>query len=518
MKKSKNTTDKTKSAPKDIRLRFPPSPTGPLHIGNARTILFNYLFAKQNKGKTILRIEDTDKERSKLEYVQNIIDELKWLGIEWDEGPDIDGPFGPYKQSQRLEIYQKYLETLLHNKKAYYCFCTPEELEAKRQNQIEQGLAPKYDGKCRNLLEAEVKKNITENKKSVIRFKIENKKIKFNDLIRGEIEFDTSLIGDMIIAKDLETPLYHFAVVIDDYEMQISHIIRGEDHISNTPKQIILQETLGFYTPIYAHLPLMLNQDRSKMSKRAGDVAVSDYHQAGYLPEAIVNFMALIGWNPGTMLNYRSGQAEQEIFSMKELIKYFSIDKVQKGGAVFNIQKLDSINSYYIKEKPIKKLVELCKPYFATGYKKLSEKTLEKIVTLHKSRMKKLSDITEMTDFFFKEKLDFYLLGQSGKNMFSWKGVGESDTKDALMYSEKIISKISSEKFTKKNLEETLLESATDFNKKKNYPENDRGYLLWPLRVALSGKKASAGPFEIAEILGKEETLKRINSAIQFLQ
>lgn len=491
----------TKNISKNVRLRFPPSPTGPLHIGNARTILFNYLFAKKNGGKTILRIEDTDKERSKLEYVQNIIDELKWLGIEWDEGPDIDGKFGPYKQSQRLEIYKKYLEILLNDSKAYYCFCTAEELEAKRQNQIEQGMAPKYDGKCRHLPKEEIEKKLSENKKSVIRFHVENKKIKFIDLIRGEVEFDMGLIGDMVIAKDLETPLYHFAVVIDDHEMQISHIIRGEDHISNTPKQIMLQESLGFLRPIYAHLPLMLNQDRSKMSKRAGDVAVTDYHQAGYLPEAIVNFMALIGWNPGT---------EQEIFSMKELIKIFSIEKVQKGGAAFNTQKLDSINSFYIKEKPIKKLVELCKPYFKEGYENFSEKTLEKIVELHRTRMKKLSDITDMTDFFFKEKLDYK------KETLTWKKVGESETKDALLYSEKIISGIN--KFTKENLEKVLLQGATEFNKEKKYSEKDRGYLLWPLRVALSGKEASAGPFEIADILGKEKTIERIKEAIEFLQ
>lgn len=500
-KKTKKPKKETKSISKQIRLRFPPSPTGPLHMGNARTILFNYLFAKQHGGKTILRIEDTDKERSKLEYVQNIIDELKWLGIEWDEGPDIDGKFGPYKQSQRLDIYKKYLETLLKDGKAYYCFCTPEDLEAKRQNQMSQGLAPKYDGTCRNLSQDQIQKNLSEGKKSVIRFKVENKKIIFNDLIRGDVEFDMGLSGDMVIAKDFQTPLYHFAVVIDDYEMEISHVIRGEDHISNTPKQIMLQEAMGFKTPAYAHLPLMLNQDRSKMSKRAGDVAVTDYHQAGYLPEAMVNFMALIGWNPGT---------EKEIFSMKELIKHFSIQKVQKGGAVFNMQKLDSINSFYIKEKPIKKLVELCKPYFIEGYENFSEKTLEKIVELYKARMKKLSDITEMTDFFFKEKLSF------DKNILSWKKVGESDTKEALLYSEKIISEIKI--FSKENLEKVLFKSCEEFNKEKGYQEKDKGYLLWPLRVALSGKEASAGPFEIADVLGKEKTLKRIHGSIEFLQ
>ena len=377
---------KKKQETKKIRLRFPPSPTGPLHIGNARTILFNYLFAKQNNGETVLRIEDTDKERSKLEWVQNIIDELKWLGIDWNEGPDINGNFGPYKQSQRTDIYKKYLEKLLSEKKAYYCNCTSEELEAKRQDQQSRGLAPKYDGKCRD------KNNIS----GVIRFKIESKKVKFNDLIRGNVEFDSGLLGDIVIAKNIETPLYHFVVVVDDHEMQISHVIRGEDHLSNTPKHILLQEALGFNQPEYAHLPLLLNADKSKMSKRAGDVAVSDYHKAGYLPEALINFMALLGWNPGT---------EKEIFSMKELIKEFSLEKVQKGGAVFNTQKLDHINGLYIREMPAPVLTKLCLEYLPEDHKNFSQKTLEKIVEVSKTRMKKLSDITELANLFFEDNL-----------------------------------------------------------------------------------------------------------------
>ncbi len=255
------------TAPEKIRLRFAPSPTGPLHIGGARSALFNYLFAKQHKGEFVLRIEDTDKVRSELKWVPEIIDELKWLGIDWQEGPDVGGEFGPYKQSQRTDIYQKYLEQLLAEKKAYYCTCTPEELEEKKQKQTALGLAPKYDGTCRD------KNNGT----GIIRFKVENKKVKFADLIRGEVEFDMSLLGDIVVAKDLQTPLYHFVVVVDDYEMQISHVIRAEEHLSNTPRQILLQESLGFYRPIYAHLPLMLNADKSKTSNGAGDVALSEY-------------------------------------------------------------------------------------------------------------------------------------------------------------------------------------------------------------------------------------------------
>ncbi|MEK7664462.1 MAG: glutamate--tRNA ligase [Patescibacteria group bacterium] len=478
---------KLKVQTKKIRVRFPPSPTGPLHIGGARTALFNYLFAKQNKGDFILRIEDTDKERSRLEWVQEIIDELKWLGIEWNEGPDIDGKFGPYKQSQRLDIYEKYLEGLLTENKAYYCICAPEELEARRQEQMSRGVVPKYDGKCRD-------KGYTS---GVIRFRILEKKLKFDDLVRGRIEFDAGLLGDIVIAKNLENPLYHFAVVVDDYEMEISHVIRGEEHLSNTPRQILLQEAMGFYQPIYAHLPLILNPDKSKMSKRAGDMAVSDYHKNGYLPEAIVNFMAFLGWNPGT---------EKEIFSMSELIKEFSLGKVQKGGAVFNIQRLDYTNGVYIREKTPAKLLKLCLLYLPEDHKNFSEKTLEKIIEAVKTRMKKLSDVTELTDFFFKEKLEY------DKNLLAWQTMGDGEVKESLERSYHTFKTF--KKYITKDLEGVFFKEAENFNREKGHPIENRGYLLWPLRVALSGKQASTGPFEIAEILGKEKTLQRIQSAI----
>lgn len=483
-----------------VRVRFAPSPTGPLHVGGARTALFNYLFAKKNKGSFILRIEDTDKERSELKWVQEIIDELKWLGIEWDEGPDIDGKFGPYKQSQRLDIYKKYLDKLFKEEKAYYCFCASEELEAKRQEQASRGAAPKYDGKCRNLAKEIIEENIRQGKKSVIRFKIREKKVKFSDLVRGLIEFDSGLLGDIVIAKDFENPLFHFTVVVDDFEMKISHVIRGEEHLSNTPRQILLQEAMEFYQPMYAHLPLMLNTDRSKLSKRQGDVALKDYHDQGYLPEALVNFMVLLGWNPGT---------EKEIFSLSQLVKEFSIEKVQKSGAVFNMQRLDFINGAYIGEKPIDKLTKLCLPYLPEVAQKTPKNKLEKTIEAYKTRMKKISDIAELTDFLFKESLDY------DKNLLKWKAMEDSGAKKSLESSYRILSSL--KKWDIKTLEENLMKEAEKFNKENGYPEKDRGYLLWPLRVALSGKQASAGPFEIAEIMGKEKTLQRIKEAINLL-
>lgn len=495
-------TKETKS--RKVRVRFAPSPTGPLHVGGARSALFNYLFARKNKGSFVLRIEDTDLERSEQKWTQEIIEELKWLGVNWDEGPDIAGKYGPYKQSQRLDIYEKYLKQLLDENKAYYCFCSEEELEASRQEQMARGLAPHYSGKCANLKKELAEKFLKEGKSSVIRFRIPHKKVKFVDLIRDEVEFDAGLLGDIVIAKNISTPLYHFAVVVDDYEMEISHVIRGEEHLSNTPRQILIQEALGFWQPTYAHLPLMLNPDRSKLSKRKGDTALKDYHEQGYLPEALVNFMVLLGWNPGT---------EKEIFNLSTLEKEFSLEKVQKAGAVFNVQRLDFINGLYIREKSIGRLTKLCIPYLKSAgllvAGQASEDKLEKIVEVSKTRMKKLSDIVELSDFFFNNELKY------DKDLLRWATMQDKDIKDSLMLSERILSKIKN--WNLKTIEEELVKECINFNKEKGYPENNRGFVLWPLRAALSGKKASPSPFEIAEILGKEKTLKRIENAIKLV-
>jgi len=541
--------------PGEVRVRIAPSPTGFLHIGLARTALFNYLFTRNYEGSFILRIEDTDIERSDPRFEKDIIENLKWLGIEWSEGPDIGGVYGPYRQSQRLKSYAKYLEKLLAEDKAYYCFCSEEELEAQRQYQLSVGEAPRYSGKCANLSKEEVKKKLAEGKPSIIRFRMPGKKIEFDDLIRGKLEFDTSLIGDIVIAKDLATsgpneslggwregwsPLYNFAVVIDDFEMKISHVIRGEDHIPNTQKQILLQEALGFPRPKYCHLPLILGPDRTKLSKRHGAVAISTYREQGYLAETLVNFMAFLGWNPGT---------EREIYSMPSLIKEFSLEKVQKGGAVFNIKRLDFLNGFYIRSKSPEKLTELCLPYLIekglitptfkteqyppayggmeikqnyqiseTG-EKISLDFIQKIVSIYQERLKKLSEISELTDFFFKEKLvvdeakasspPFANARVYDKNLLRWGEMTDREIMKSLDKLEGILSKIKVGDWTKENLEKILMPEADNFAKQIG-KIGDRGYLLWPLRVALTGKDASAGPFEIADILGKEKTIKRI--------
>ncbi len=502
--------------PGEVRTRFAPSPTGFLHIGSARTALFNYLFSKKNQGNFILRIEDTDTERSDPKFEEDIIENLKWLGIDWDEGP--------YRQSERGDIYTKYLEKLLNEGKAYYCFCSEEELEAKRQEQMSRGLSPRYNGKCSKLSSEEVKKKLAEGQPSIIRFKISVKKVSFNDMIRGKVEFDANLIGDISIAKDLASPLYNFAVVVDDFEMKISHVIRGEDLLPNTPKQILLQEALGFPQPEYGHLPLILGSDKSKMSKRHGAVSMGEYKKEGYLSETIINFLAFLGWNPGT---------EREIFSIASLIKEFSIEKVQKGGAVFNIKRLDFLNGFYIRQKSPEKLTELCipcliregliEPVFKTEqyppayggisisqtYKIIETKEeinfdyLKKIVAIYQERLKKLSEITELTNFFFKDKLDYE------KKLLQWKNMTDEEIQNSLDKLADLLSKINEGDWNKENLRNILM--------LETEKAGDRGKILWPLRTALTGKEASSGPFEIAEILGKEKTLKRIQEAKNLL-
>ena len=474
-------------------MRFAPSPTGPLHIGSARTVLFNWLFARQNNGKFILRVDDTDIERSNLEYEKDIIEGLKWLGFNWDEGPDINGDYGPYRQSERGEIYEKYLKKLLNEDKAYYCFCSLEELEEDRKAMLSQGLAPKYSGKCRHLPKEKSEERIRMGEKGVIRFKMPAIEVEFHDLIRGKIKFDAELFGDIVIAKDFKTPLFNFAGAVDDWEMKITHIIRGEDHLSNTPKQILIQQSLGFETPKYAHLPLILAPDRSKMSKRSLETSISDYRQQGYLPEAIVNFLALLGWRS-------ENNSNKEFFSVKELIEEFDIKKIQKAGAVFNLEKLEWLNAQYIKILPTEELIKKMGEFIPTdwlGNTDLIVKTIE----IEKERINKLSDFKELADFFFK-------LPEYNLNLLKWDGMSNEQVLNNLKLLADEIDKISEKDFNKEKIETILMSFADVWG---------RGELFWPLRVALSGKQFSPGPFEIMEVLGKKETLTRLETAIKKL-
>ncbi len=438
---------------KKIIVRFPPSPTGNLHIGNIRSFLFNYLFAKKNNGEIYLRFEDTDKERSEKKYEEIILNTLKTLGLDFD--------FGPTWQSQRIEIYQKALEKLIENKNAYFA------------EESQDGSGEK-----------------------VIRFKNPNKKIKFNDLIRGEIEIDTSDFGDFVIARSLENPIYHLTVVVDDIESEISHIIRGEDHITSTPRQILLIEALGGEIPEYAHLPLLVGSDGKKLGKRHGAVSWPEFEKDGYLPESLFNYLALLGWNPG-------GGEEQEFFSKEELMEKFSIENINKSPAKFSYEKLDSINKYWmsrLSDEDYKKNV----------FNFLSEKMLEnfnspkgqKIISLVlKERVSKFSEILEMEK---AGEFDYFFQKPNLENIkINFKDDGDEKTKKILKELYEKLEEISEENFNAKKIKEILWDWSGELG---------RGSVLHPFRTILSGAEKSPDPFVLAEILEKEETLSRLKN------
>ena len=480
------------SGEKTIRTRFAPSPTGPLHIGGARTALFNWLFARKYGGAFVLRIEDTDRERSEKKYEEEVLAGLSWLGLDWDEGPlgdgnrlmaDERGQYGPYRQSARTEIYKKYLEALLTKGDAYYCYCTKDELEGQRDAMVAQGLPPKYNGRCRNLTAPPAGKT-----PEVIRFKVPETKVEFEDMVRGKVSFDASLFGDIVIAKNLTNPLYNFAVVVDDELMKISHVIRGEDHLSNTPKQILMQRALGFTQPTYAHIPLILNADRSKMSKRFSDTALLHYRDEGYLPEALANFLAFLGWHP---------KGDREVFSKKELIAEFDMTRVQPSGAVFNQEKLDWINREHLKEVDDKEIVRLLDTFLERANMRGAKEFLQKVVAVERGRANTLNDFISLGGFFFT-------VPAYDPELLVWKDSSGSEAAAALKASHEHLAGLDARNFTK----ETLIDAVASI-----IGDKKRGAVLWPLRVALSGAKASPDPIDIMVVLGKEESLKRIADA-----
>jgi len=521
-----------------IRVRFAPSPTGYLHLGSLRTALYDFLLARKNKGKFTLRIEDTDNQRKVSGALESLIKVLKQIGLEYDEGPFFDeknpekiiekGEYGPYIQSKRLEIYQQMAKKLIDQDKAYYCFCTKEDLEESRKKQIDNCLAAAYDRRCRTLSKEEARQKLEQKIPYVIRLKVpEIGVVKFNDLIRGEVEFDLKNIDDQVLLKSDGFPTYHLAVVVDDYLMKITHVIRGEEWLPSVPKHLLIYQAFGWELPKFAHLPLILNPDKSKLSKRQGDVAVEDFLTAGYLPEALINFIAFLGWNPGT---------EKEIFSLKELIKEFSLEKIQKAGAVFNREKLDWMNGCYIRTKKIDELTNLCLPYLVRAglmkevspdvesgsrpsYLQISMerredlrfqvletkedvdfKWLKKIIVLEQERIKKLSEIVEAVKFFFSDKLVY------DEQILIWKKTDAQKTKKCLLMIKDQIAEIKN--FNLKEIQLIL---------EKMAKQEGTGEIFWPFRVALSGRKNSPPPAEMAEILGQEKTLRRIEEAIDKL-
>lgn len=502
-----------------VRVRFAPSPTGFLHIGGLRTALYNYLFAKHEGGDFILRIEDTDRTRYVEGGIENIIRTLNWAGLEYSEGPVLKdgqieqkGEYGPYIQSERLTIYKKYAMELVKKDRAYYCFCTAERLEELRQEQMVNKQPTMYDGHCKKLSKTDIKRLLDEGKPCVLRLNVPDEgETVFNDMIRGEVRFKNKLIDDQVLLKTDGYPTYHLANVVDDHLMKITHVIRAEEWLSSTPKHVLLYEAFDWALPQFAHLPLLLNSDRSKLSKRQGDVAVEDYAKKGYLKEALINFIALLGFNPS---------AEQEIYLMDELIEKFELTKVNKTGAVFNIEKLNWLNNHYIKQLGSEALLALCEPYLEAanliskkGKKIIITSTKEEIgrdsllaiIALAKERLSKIDDIVIESKFFFEDTLDY------PKDMLLWKGADAVKTKRTLVALLKFIWDLTDAEFGDKAILEQGIIGFIKKSKRKN------GDVLWPLRVALSGREKSPGPFEIATILGKDTSLKRIKRAIELL-
>ncbi|MFA6253694.1 MAG: glutamate--tRNA ligase family protein [Candidatus Paceibacterota bacterium] len=428
----------------NVVTRFAPSPTGLFHAGNYRTAVFSYLAARQAGGKFILRIEDTDRERSKKEYADDIIESLDWLGLDYDE---------LHYQSKRVSIHKKYLQQLINEDKAYL---SKEEKPAD--------LEPDKDWR-----------------EEVIRFRNPNKKVSFQDKIRGLVEMDTTDLGDFVIAKSLDEPIFHLAVVVDDFELGVNEVIRGEDHISNTPRQILIQEAIGAPTPIYAHLPLVLSPDRSKLSKRHGAVAIAEYRKRGYLPEAILNYMALLGWNPGT---------EQEIFYKEELIKSFDLSRVQKGGAIFDQIKLDWINREFIKRLSLARLEE-----------ELTRFIPEKFLPLAKIISERINNLSEAKNLVGNGEFDFFFAPPEPTKELLREGKFLDETID-------LLEKLDGGDWSAEKIKNKLWDFAT---------EQGRADVLWPMRVALTGREKSPDPFTVASILGKKESLQRLKHAQKIL-
>ena len=483
----------------EIRVRIAPSPSGNLHVGTARTALFNYLYAKKTGGKFVLRIEDTDAERTSQEYIDNIFDSLKALGLNWDEGPDVGGPYGPYTQSERFDIYPKYAQKLLDAGFAYECFCTPEELEAEKEEATKNKQAYVYSKKCQNLTEEEKAKLRAEGRKPAIRFSIEKAQkafhdtnmLHFEDLVKGDLHQDTSLIGDFVIMKSNGTPTYNFAVVIDDMLMKINTVIRGEDHISNTFKQILIYEALGAEVPKFGHLGMILAPDRSKLSKRHGATAVSEFVEKGYLTDALINFVALLGWSPSD---------GNEIKTVDEIAADFRIHEVSSSNSIFEYDKLNWMNSQYIKKLELKDLAERLKPYLKQyDLNELTEEQYFKMVEITREPLTLLSDITNDAAYFFGEYPEVD------------KEVQETvlDTETSQTVLKEVLNRIDGWDFN--NLHEILEEFRGYFKEQGIKPK----LTMWAIRAAVTGRTRGADMCGILEILGKDKVKKRIQKAVK---
>lgn len=471
-----------------IRVRFAPSPTGYLHIGGLRTALFNYLFARNRNGKFILRIEDTDQSRKVEGAVENLIHTLNYMGLSFDEGPEVGGNFGPYYQSQRLDIYMKYINELIRKGHAYYAFETQGELDEMRKVQHARGVQKMYDRSARNLTEQEVKDKLSKNIPYVIRLKIPlDSEVRFDDMIRGDVRIDTNLIDDQVLMKSDGYPTYHFAHVVDDHLMKITHVIRGEEWLTSVPKHILLYNAFEWSVPQMAHVPLILNPDKSKLSKRQGDLATEDFLRKGYLKEALINYIALLGWNPGE-------KESREIFGFDELIRLFSIDRINSSGAIFNLEKLDWMNSEYIKSYDLNELVELSIPYLnSSGFDTSDKEKTKRVITAVRTYINKLEDLGKAARIYYESTFEL-TEGQ--------KKVVENE------YSKRIISCL----FSKiKNCDEMSVENFKTILSETQKEIGVKGKALYqPIRLVISGEEHGPDLGLIFFVLGKNEVVNRL--------
>ncbi|MCX6714869.1 MAG: glutamate--tRNA ligase [Candidatus Uhrbacteria bacterium] len=472
----------------NVVTRFAPSPTGYLHVGSLRTALYSYLYAKQQKGTFILRIEDTDQARLVPGAVEALISTLTTMGLPPDKGP--------YIQSERLELYREHAHRLLEKGDAYYCFCTKERLLALREEQQATKAPMKYDRACLHVSQEEKEAKLAANEPHVIRLLIPEGKTTFTDEIRGDITIDNKEVDDQVLLKTDGFPTYHLAVVVDDNDMNVTHIIRGDEWISSVPKHVILYNMFGFAIPKFAHLPLILNPDKSKLSKRQGDVAVEDYLAKGYLPETLINFVALLGFNP---------TADREIYAFDELIQLFDLSKINKSGAVFDHAKLDWMNGMYLRTKSVAEIITLAKPFLEKAQVSIDPEFLTRICEIEKDRLITLQDLSDRA-------LEYLQLSAYDPAMLIWKKADAADAHMHFVALLELLENITDETFA----DRTLLEAVV-----KKYIEEgsfQNGNVLWPLRAALSGKEKSPNPFELLWIFGKQESLKRIDHAVSLLK
>jgi glutamyl-tRNA synthetase len=466
-----------------IRVRFAPSPTGHLHIGGARTALFNYLYARHNNGKFILRIEDTDRTRSTDEYIEAIIEGMRWLGLEWDEGP--------FRQTDRFDVYKLYVDRLIAEGKAYYCYCPPEDLEQRRKEAMAQGRSPKYDGRCRDL------KSSVEGITPAVRFRMPQEgETVINDVIRGTITFDNAQLDDLIIMRSDGSPTYNFTVVVDDVDMAITHVIRGDDHLNNTPKQVHIYNALGYTVPDFAHLPMILGADKARLSKRHGATSVMAYKEMGYLPAALVNYLVRLGWSYG----------DQEIFDRDELIRHFTFEHVGKSSAVFNPEKLLWLNSQYLKDTPSSELVNLVSPFLSsqgifTEPVEINTVWLAKAIDTLKERSKTLAELATSLRIYIAEDMEY---DEKAKGKFL-----NEKSRDLLI---EVNNSLKALDVFSANAIEGIFKTITETRNIK------MGNLAQPVRVAVTGKAESPGIFEVLEIIGREKTVKRIEKAIRIAE